>query len=394
MVQWEGWEVEFVGARKESYGRDSRKPIVEKGTLTDDQKRRDFTMNTLAISLNKERWGTLLDPFGGVDDLQKGVIVTPLDPAVTFSDDPLRMLRAVRFAVQLGMTIAPDTLQAMRQQVDRIRIVSQERIVTELHKIILAPKPSVGFKLLLHTGLLELIFPELCALQGTETIQGHSHKDNFYHTLQVLDNVAQHSDNLWLRWVALLHDIAKPKTKRFSPATGFTFHGHEDLGARMIPGIFRRMRLPLQEQMQYVRKLVRLHLRPIALVKDVVTDSAVRRLIYEAGDDLEDLILLCRADVTSKNEKRVQQYLQNFDKVEEKVRQVEERDRVRNFQPIVTGEIIMQAFQVPPSRVIGEIKEQIKEAILEGTIQNEYNEAYAYMLQIGERLGLKPSSTR
>ncbi|XWN34592.1 MAG: HD domain-containing protein [Roseivirga sp.] len=390
MIQWEGWEIEFVGARKESYQRHSRKPIVEEGTLTDDQNRRDFTINALAIGLNKAHWGTLIDPFGGVEDLQRRVLQTPLDPAITFSDDPLRMLRAVRFSVQLGMTIAPDTLAAMQQQAERISIISQERITAEINKIMAAAVPSQGFKLLHQVGLLSLIFPELVALQGTETIQGQSHKDNFDHTLQVLDNVAQASDNFWLRWAALLHDIAKPQTKRFDPAVGFTFHGHEDLGARMVPRIFRKMKLPLQENMAYVQKLVRLHLRPIALAQEGVTDAAIRRLIYEAGDALEDLMLLCRADITSKNSAKVQRYLQNFARVEEKVQLVEEKDALRNFQPVITGSIIMQTFGLKPCRLVGELKEAVREAILEGEIKNEYAEAYNYLLRMGKAKGLAP----
>lgn len=390
MVRWEGGELEFVGARKESYQRDSRKPIVEDGTLADDQNRRDFTINALAICLNKARWGELVDSFGGVADLERGVIQTPLAPATTFSDDPLRMLRAIRFSVQLNMSIASDTLAAIRDQAARIEIISQERIITELNKIILAPIPSQGFKLLYEVGLLPLIFPELVALQGRETIQGQSHKDNFWHTLQVLDNVAKVSDDLWLRWAAILHDIAKPRTKRFDPAVGFTFHGHEELGARMVPKIFRRMKLPMHDKMAYVQKLVRLHLRPIALAQAAVTDSAVRRLIYEAGDTLEDLMTLCRADITSKNDSKVQRYLQNFDRVEEKTRLVEEKDALRNFQPVITGEIIMKTFDLKPSRLVGELKEAIKEAVLEGEIKNEYEEAYNYLLVLGAEKGLQP----
>lgn len=391
MVRWERGELEFVGARKESYQRDSRKPIVENGTLADDQNRRDFTINALAICLNKARWGELVDSFGGVADLERGVIQTPLVPATTFSDDPLRMLRAIRFSVQLNMTIAPETLAAIKDQAERIEIISKERIITELNKIILTPIPSQGFKLLYEVGLLSLIFPELVALQGRETIQGQSHKDNFWHTLQVLDNVAKVSDDLWLRWAAILHDIAKPRTKRFDPVAGFTFHGHEELGARMVPKIFRRMKLPMHDKMAYVQKLVRLHLRPIALAQSEVTDSAVRRLIYEAGEALEDLMTLCRADITSKNDTKVQRYLQNFDRVEEKTRLVEEKDALRNFQPVITGEMIMKTFLLPPSKLIGELKEAIKEAVLEGEIKNEYDEAYAYLLVLGAAKGLQPS---
>ena len=393
MVQWEGWELEFVGARKESYRKDSRKPRVANGTLADDQNRRDFTVNALAICLNSERWGELVDPFGGIEDLEHRIIQTPLAPATTFSDDPLRMLRAVRLAVQLGMTIAPDTLASMQQQAGRISIVAQERIITELNKIIAAPMPSQGFKLLHQVGLLALIFPELVALQGTATIQGQSHKDNFYHTLQVLDNVALTAANLWLRWGALLHDIAKPQTKRFDPAVGFTFHGHEELGARMVPSIFRKMKLPMQDNMAYVQKLVRLHLRPIALAQEEVTGSAIRRLIYEAGNALEDLMRLCRADITSQNEAKVKRYLQNFDRVEEKIQLVEEKDALRNFQPVITGEVIMQTFGLKPSKLVGELKEAIKEAVLAGKLKNEYEEAYQYLLQLGAARGLQPTLT-
>ncbi len=390
MLRWQDSEIEFVGARKESYSRDSRNPVVAPGTLVDDQRRRDFTINTLAIRLNQSGWGELIDDLGGMEDLQRGLIRTPLEPGITFSDDPLRMMRAIRFATQLQFVIDPTTLAAIQAHVERIKIISQERITEELNKIILAKIPSVGFKLLFDTGLLKIIFPALVNLQGRERIQGHSHKDNFYHTLQVLDNVAQASDNLWLRWAAILHDIAKPLTKKFDPVTGFSFHGHEDLGAKLVPKIFKQLKLPLQDKMLYVQKLVRLHLRPIVLAQDVVTDSAVRRLIYEVGDELEDLMVLCRADITSNNPTRITQYLANFDKVEAKVQEVEEKDHVRNLQPVITGEIIMQTFQLQPSRVIGEIKNAIKEAILEGEIKNEYEPAFQYMLQLGMAHGLVP----
>jgi len=390
MLRWQDNEIEFVGARKESYSRDSRNPVVTQGTLVDDQLRRDFTINTLAIRINESQWGELIDDLGGLSDLQQKIIKTPLDPGVTFSDDPLRMMRAIRFATQLRFTIDEVTLMSIQQHAERIKIISQERITEELNKIILADIPSKGLKLLFDTGLLKLFFPALVNLQGKETIQGHSHKDNFYHTLQVLDNIAKHTNNLWLRWAAILHDIAKPLTKNFSPEIGFSFHGHEDLGAKLVPKIFRQLKLPLSEKMEYVQKLVRLHLRPIAIAQEVVTDSAVRRLIYEAGDDLEDLMLLCRADITSNNPTKVKQYLGNFDKVERKVVEVEERDQVRNLQPVITGDIIMQTFQLKPSRVIGEIKAVIKEAILEGEIRNEYKEAFTYMLQVGKSYGLVP----
>lgn len=390
MLRWQDCEIEFVGARKESYSQHSRNPVVAPGTLADDQRRRDFTINTLAIRFNKSSWGELVDDLGGMEDLERGLIRTPLDPSITFSDDPLRMMRAIRFATQLRFTIDPDTLAAIQAHVERMNIISQERITEELNKIIMASIPSVGFKLLFDTGLLKLLFPFLANLQGKERIQGHSHKDNFYHTLQVLDNVAQVSDNLWLRWSAILHDIAKPLTKKFDPVTGFSFHGHEDLGAKLVPKIFKQFKLPLQDKMLYVQKLVRLHLRPIVLAQAVVTDSAVRRLIYEVGDELEDLMLLCRADITSNNPSKIKHYLANFDRVETKVQEVEEKDHVRNLQPVITGELIMKTFQLNPSRVIGEIKSAIKEAILEGEIRNEYESAFQYMLQIGMAHGLTP----
>ncbi|WP_266367712.1 CCA tRNA nucleotidyltransferase [Tellurirhabdus rosea] len=383
-----GWEVEFVGARKESYRADSRKPIVEDGTLEDDQNRRDFTINAMGISLNEADFGQLIDPFGGVEDLRRKTIRTPLEPSITFSDDPLRMLRAARFATQLGFDIEPDTFDAMVQMKDRISIVSKERILDELNKIILAPRPSYGFKLLYHAGLLDLIFPELVALKGVQTIENKGHKDNFYHTLQVLDNVAERSPDLWLRWAALLHDIAKPATKRFDARVGWTFHGHEDLGARQVPHIFRKMKLPLNEKMRFVQKLVRLHLRPIALVKEAITDSALRRLLFEAGEDLEALMTLCRADITSKNYERVKKHLANFDRVEQKLHDLEERDKLRRFQPVVTGEMIMETFGLQPSKEVGQIKVAIREAILDGKIANTFDEAYPFMLEEGKKLGL------
>jgi tRNA nucleotidyltransferase/poly(A) polymerase len=382
-------DIEFVGARKESYRLDSRKPIVEDGTLQDDQNRRDFTINALALSLNKETFGDLIDPFDGISDLNKGIIRTPLDPDITYSDDPLRMLRAIRFATQLNFKIEIKSLESILKQSDRLKIISQERINEEVNKIILADVPSRGFILLKSTHLLQQFFPEMIALAGIETIDGKSHKDNFYHTLEVLDNVAKMTDSLWLRWAAIMHDIAKPPTKRFDKEIGWTFHGHEDLGSRMVPRIFTRMRLPLDHKMKYVQKLVRLHLRPIALVKGTVTDSAIRRLLSEAGDDIDDLMILCNADITSKNEFKVKKYKKNFEIVAQKLREVEEKDKIRNFQPPVTGELIMQTFGVGPCAEIGIIKSQIKESILEGTIPNDYEAAFSEMLRIGKELGLE-----
>lgn len=390
MFRSEDMDVEFVGARRESYRGESRKPDVEPGTIRDDQERRDFTINALAISLNPGDRGALIDPFDGLADLHRGLIRTPLDPDVTFSDDPLRMLRAIRFAAQLGFFIEAKCVESIQRNAERLDIISAERIHGELNKIILSPKPSIGFKLLLTSGLLDRFFPEMVELQGAEEKNGVGHKDNFFHTLKVLDNVARVSDDLWLRWAAVLHDIAKPKTKRFDPRSGWTFHGHEDKGARMVPPIFRRMKLPLDDKMRFVQKLVALHLRPIALTKEEVTDSAIRRLLFDAGDDIDALMMLCKADITSKNEAKKKRYLENYALVMRKLEEVEDKDRIRNFQPPITGQDVMAAFGIRPCKAIGDIKTVIKDAILDGRIQNERAQAWALMLQEGRRLGLEP----
>ena len=389
------YELEFVGARRESYHRESRNPVVEDGTLEDDQRRRDFTVNALAVCLNADRYGELVDPFGGIKDLNEGILRTPLDPDITFSDDPLRMMRAVRFASQLGFRIADDTLEAITRNAGRIKIVSAERITVELNKIMMSPKPSVGLKLMLKCGLLQLVLPEIAALRGVETVDGRGHKDNFFHTMEVLDNVClslPNDNTLWLRWAALLHDVGKPLVKRYAPSQGWTFHGHEAKGAHMVGRIFRRLRLPLGPELKYVEKLVMLHMRPIALVEDEVTDSAVRRLLFEAGDDIDDLMLLCHADITSKNEEKVRRHRANFELVKRKLVELEERDRIRNFQPPVSGEDIMREFGIGPCREIGTIKDAIKDAILDGTIPNDRDAAWQMMLRLGKEIGLQPQS--
>ena len=389
MLRSRNMEIEFVGARKESYRTNSRKPIVEDGSLVDDQQRRDFTVNALAFSLQEEDFGRLIDPFGGVRDLQNGLLRTPLDPDTTYSDDPLRMVRAIRFSAQLGFTIVPESFASIQRNATRLKIVSMERITDELHKIIISPRPAYGFQLLDQSGLLPLILPQLSALKGVETMEGRGHKENFSHTLQVVENMAKTSDHLWLRWAALLHDIGKPATKQYDAKIGWSFHGHDFVGSKMVPGVFKQLKLPLNEKMKFVQKMVQLHLRPISLVQDEVTDSAVRRLLFDAGDDIDALMLLCEADITSKNEQTAQRHLANFSKVRQKLIEVEEKDAIRNFQPPISGDLIMQTYGLNPCHEVGVIKERIKNAILDGQIHNDYKEAYALMEQIVKEMGIR-----